>query len=128
MLEERGVTVRFDQRAHGDASVDSDHLQQAVIDVLLNAVDASGRGGVVSVRMESTDDQINIAVSDTGPGLSAESQAQVSKGLCGGSGGTGLGLAVTKTVLEKMGATIGATGHFRRRKIYDSSTAREVTS
>ena len=51
--QERGVTVRLDQSAHGEARVDSDHLQQAIMNLLLNAVDASGPGGIVSVRMQS---------------------------------------------------------------------------
>jgi signal transduction histidine kinase len=110
--QERGVTVRLDQSASADASVDSDQLQQAMMNLLLNAVDASGPGGVVSVRMQTEDKHIDIAVEDSGPGLSAESQEQVFEAFYTTKpGGTGLGLAVTKTVLEKMGARIQASNH-----------------
>jgi len=109
---ERGVVVRLDQSAPADASVDSDQLQQAMMNLLLNAVDASGPGGVVSVRMKTEEKHIDIAVDDSGPGLSAESQEQVFEAFYTTKpGGTGLGLAVTKTVLEKMGATIQASNH-----------------
>ena len=58
------------------------------------------------------EDHIDIAVEDTGPGLSAESQEQVFEAFYTTKpGGTGLGLAVTKTVLEKMGATIQASNY-----------------
>jgi len=110
--QERGVTVRLDRSASAEASVDSDQLQQAMMNVLLNAVDASGPGGVVSVRMQAEDKHIDIAVEDNGPGLSLESQDQVFEAFyTTKAGGTGLGLAVTKTVLEKMGAKIQASNH-----------------
>ncbi len=110
--QERGVTVRLEQSSEGEASVDSDHLQQAVMNLLLNAVDASGAGGIVHVRMQTAENHIDIAIEDTGPGLSAESQEQVFEAFYTTKpGGTGLGLAVTKAVLEKMGATIQASNH-----------------
>jgi signal transduction histidine kinase len=110
--QERNVTVRLDQSAPGEASVDSDQLQQAMMNLLLNAVDASGPGGVVSVRIKTEEKHIDIAVEDNGAGLSTESQEQVFEAFYTTKpGGTGLGLAVTKTVLEKMGATIRASNH-----------------
>jgi signal transduction histidine kinase len=109
---ERGVVLRLDQPAQGEASVDSDKLQQAMMNLLLNAVDASVQGGVVNVRMRTTDNHIDIAVEDSGPGLSAESQEQAFEAFYTTKpGGTGLGLAVTRTVLEKMGATINASNY-----------------
>ena len=66
----------------------------------------------MSVRIQTADNHIDIAVEDSGPGLSAESQEQVFEAFYTTKpGGTGLGLAVTKTVLEKMGATIQASNH-----------------
>jgi len=113
--QERGVTVRLvqsEQSVGGDASVDSDQLQQAIMNLLLNAVDASGPGGVVNVRVQTVENHIDIAVEDSGPGLSVESQEQVFEAFYTTKpGGTGLGLAITKTVLEKMGATIQASNH-----------------
>ena len=110
--QERGVVVQLDQPAFVDASVDSDQLQQALMNLLLNAVDASVPGGVVRVRMEAAARHVDIAVEDNGPGLSAESQEQVFEAFYTTKpGGTGLGLAVTKTVLERMGATIQASNH-----------------
>jgi signal transduction histidine kinase len=110
--QERGVSVRLEQSAQVDASVEADKLQQAIMNVLLNAVDASGAGGVVNVRMQMADDRLDIAVEDSGPGLSAASQDQVFEAFYTTKpGGTGLGLAVTKAVLERMGATIEAANY-----------------
>jgi signal transduction histidine kinase len=110
--KERGVVVQLEQPAFVDASVDSDQLQQALMNLLLNAVDASEPGGVVRIRMEAANGHVDIAVEDNGPGLSAESQEQVFEAFYTTKpGGTGLGLAVTKTVLERMGATIQASNY-----------------
>lgn len=110
--QERGVLVRLDHPASGEAAVDSAHLHQALMNLLLNAIDVTSPGGVVSVQMRMVENRVNIAVEDTGPGLSAESQDQVFEAFYTTKpGGTGLGLAVTKTVLEKMGATIRASNY-----------------
>jgi signal transduction histidine kinase len=62
--------------------------------------------------MEMADDHLDIAVEDSGPGLSAASQDQVFEAFYTTKpGGTGLGLAVTKAVLERMGATIQAANY-----------------
>lgn len=107
--QERGVLVRLDPSADGEAAVDSDQLQQALMNVLLNAVDASERGSIVNVRMQTAEDHIDIAVEDSGPGLSLESREQIFEAFyTTKAGGTGLGLAVTKSVLERMGARIVA--------------------
>jgi signal transduction histidine kinase len=109
---ERGVSVHLEESAQGDASVEADKLQQAIMNVLLNAVDASGPGGVVNVRMEMVDDHLDIAVEDSGPGLSSASEDRVFEAFYTTKpGGTGLGLAVTRAVLQRMGATIHAANY-----------------
>jgi signal transduction histidine kinase len=110
--QERGVLVRVAERANVEAPVDSDRLQQALINLLLNAIDASQRGGVVDIRMQTAKDRIDIAVEDHGSGLSAEAQQQIFEAFYTTKpGGTGLGLAVSKTLLERMGAAIEAANY-----------------
>lgn len=108
--QERGVIVRLEEPTPCDALVDAAQLQQALMNLLLNAVDVSKQGAVVRVKMHAAGDHVDIAVEDNGPGLSPESQEQVFEAFYTTKpGGTGLGLAVTRTVLEKMGATIQAS-------------------
>jgi len=55
----------------------------------------------------SADAYVEISVEDSGPGLTLEQQERIFEAFyTTKAGGTGLGLAVTKTLLEKMGATI----------------------
>src|SRR5262249_6607630 len=105
--KERNVELQLRADSDCAAIVDGDHLQQALMNLLLNAIDASGRNGVVILSMRYSGDEVEIKVEDSGPGLTAEQQDRLFEAFyTTKSNGTGLGLAMTKTVLEKMGASI----------------------
>jgi signal transduction histidine kinase len=105
--EDNRVTFRVTAPAECEALVDSDHLQQALMNLLLNAIDASGNSGEVDVSMRTVDGYVEIDVEDSGPGLPPEQQERIFEAFyTTKKGGTGLGLAVTKALLEKMGAKI----------------------
>src|SRR5262249_13569242 len=90
-----------------ETAVDPDHLQQALMNLLLNAIDASGTNGTVALSMSHSGDEVEIKVEDSGPGLNPEQQDRLFEAFyTTKSNGTGLGLAVTKTLLDKMGASI----------------------
>ncbi len=105
--QEHGVTIRVAAPRQVTALVDGDYLQQALMNVLLNAIDASGEKGSVEVMMRSDNGHVEIDIEDSGPGLTPEQRERIFEAFyTTKSGGTGLGLAVTKTLLEKMGGTI----------------------
>jgi signal transduction histidine kinase len=105
--EERGVMIRVVAPAECEALVDANYLQQALMNLLLNAIDASGQNGEVGLSLRSLDGHVEVNVQDSGPGLSLDQRERIFAAFyTTKSGGTGLGLAVTKTLLEKMGATI----------------------
>jgi signal transduction histidine kinase len=113
--EESGVVIRVTAPPECEALVDGNYLQQALMNLLLNAIDASGQSGEVGVSLATVDSYVEISVEDSGPGLAPEQQERIFEAFyTTKTGGTGLGLAVTKTLLEKMGATIesarGASG------------------
>jgi signal transduction histidine kinase len=104
---ERNVELQLRASSECAANVDGDHLQQALMNLLLNAIDAAGKGGVVAVSVSRSGDGVEIRVEDSGPGLNAEQRDRAFEAFyTTKTNGTGLGLAVTKTLLEKMGATI----------------------
>jgi signal transduction histidine kinase len=78
-----------------------------------NAIKFTVKGGV-TVRLKAESGRIVFAVSDTGPGLSREQQAQLFQRFRQLAGnfdtraheGTGLGLALAKEMVELMGGTI----------------------
>ena len=92
---------------------DSTKLIQVLNNFVHNAIKFTVTGGV-TVRIKAESGRIVFAVSDTGPGLSREQQAQLFqrfRQLAGNFAtraheGTGLGLALAKEMVELMGGTI----------------------
>ncbi len=107
--EELGVTLRASGGEECLARVDGDYLQQALMNLLLNAIDASNRDGRVEIEVHQEESRVVVDVEDSGPGLSDEQREHMFEAFyTTKAGGTGLGLAVTKTLLEKMGASISS--------------------
>ncbi len=108
------VETRFSPHA-APAHADRDQARQALLNILRNAFEATAataEGGRVVVTVEADAEAVTIAVADDGPGLPAEIQARLFRPF--GStkrGGTGLGLAVAKTLVDRNGGSLGiATG------------------
>jgi signal transduction histidine kinase/CheY-like chemotaxis protein len=111
------VDERLPLRVVGDAA----RLRQVLFNLAGNAIKFTERGGVSIIVEPSTPEMIAISVRDTGIGISAEDQARVFlefEQADGGStrrfGGTGLGLTISKRIIEGMGGSIAvesAPGH-----------------
>jgi signal transduction histidine kinase len=91
--------------------VDADGIHQAVLNLLMNAVDAVPPDtGVVSLSIEfdPTSQDTTIEVQDNGVGISKEDQKKIFAPFFSTKGqrGTGLGLAVTKKIVEEHGGRI----------------------
>jgi signal transduction histidine kinase len=107
---ENGISLEIHSDSNSEVRVDADFLQQALMNLLLNAIDASGDHGRVTVSTLPVNAHVEIVVEDSGPGLNAEQQERIFEAFYTTKpGGTGLGLAVTKTLLEKMGAAVECT-------------------
>ena len=111
----RSVTLLFPRN---DASyfvkADSTRLKQALINLLTNAIKYNKLGGAVTVKFEpTTAGGIRISVQDTGAGLTCDQQAQLFQPFNrlgqeeNVETGTGIGLVVSKRLVELMGGSIG---------------------
>ncbi|MDZ4710128.1 MAG: PAS domain S-box protein, partial [Saprospiraceae bacterium] len=113
--QQREVRVTFPQyEIPCFVNADRTRLKQVLINLLSNAIKYNKAGGTVAVTSTSrTSGRIHINVEDTGEGLSLEKLAQLFQpfnrlGQEGGiEQGTGIGLVVTKRLVELMGGTIG---------------------
>lgn len=106
-VEDRGIAADLSVPEGLEATVDGDRLQQAMINLLLNAIDAAGSGGKIEVSAQRNDGHVEIDVRDSGPGLRNEEQERLFEAFyTTKSSGTGMGLAITRTLLEKMGSNI----------------------
>lgn len=100
------------ERIGGDTVISSDPaaFREIAVNVIDNAIRYTPAHGVVTVRVQSTEGKIALAVEDNGPGVPLESQEKIFQRFyrMGGtdSAGSGLGLAIVKELASQCGATI----------------------
>jgi len=88
-------------------------LQQVLMNLMLNGIEAiTDAGGVVTVKSQlDGDGEIEISVNDTGPGLPLGKADQIFEAFfTTKSQGSGMGLAISKSIVESQGGRIWANG------------------
>jgi signal transduction histidine kinase len=107
----QGVDVRID-RPNGPviAEADVDQLRQVLLNLVLNALDVMPRGGVLDIRLSRPEnDRIELSVADTGPGIAADILPRLFVPFVSDKEtGMGLGLSVSRRIVEDHGGTIRA--------------------
>jgi signal transduction histidine kinase len=86
-----------------------DQLMQVTLNLVLNAADAVGAGGHVTVRARSRQGLVELSVSDDGPGVAETVRARLFEPFATTKEpgkGTGLGLAVCRGLVEAVGGNI----------------------
>jgi PAS domain S-box-containing protein len=84
-------------------------LYQAILNVLTNAVQAMPDGGTLTIAVQADGDMVRCAISDTGPGVSADELPRIFEPLyTTKTGGHGLGLALTYQFVRSHGGEIHA--------------------
>jgi signal transduction histidine kinase len=97
-------------------------LQQVFMNLMLNAIEAmEDSGGELRVKSQLQDGQLQFSVSDTGVGLPSEEMEQIfSAFFTTKPQGSGMGLAISRSIVESHGGRLwvtandgrGATFHF----------------
>lgn len=108
-LESLKIEVRRDYWTEGEVTIYSSKLRQVFTNLITNAIDAIGERGDLGLSIETLPDrEVVVRVSDTGCGIPAENLDTIFRPFftTKGDEGTGIGLWVTKSIVEKIGGRI----------------------
>ena len=116
LFHERGLHLRFiDETGRSDlyAEVNSDLIQEAIVNLMSNAMRYTPEGGWVLVRIAYDRPDVLISVQDTGIGIAQEDISRVFSRFWRSDasrervrGGLGVGLAITKEIVDQHNGTI----------------------
>jgi signal transduction histidine kinase len=112
-------------------SADRVQLQQVFMNLMLNAIEAMKEtGGELTIKSQlANDGQLVISVSDTGIGLPADKAGQIFEAFFTTKPqGTGMGLAITRSIIEAHGGRLWATPNSGRGATFLFAVPAEVAS
>ena len=104
----QGLTIHVaTDRAVPLMEIDRALLRQAIHNLVKNGMEALSRGGALTITSRSDGDAVEIAVSDTGGGISAEVAERLFEPFFTTKPqGTGLGLSITRQIIEEHGGDL----------------------
>jgi signal transduction histidine kinase len=112
-----------------DVMADRVQLQQVFMNLMLNGIEAMrDSGGELTVRSQALDSQVLFSVSDTGVGLPMEKMDQIfSAFFTTKPQGSGMGLAISRSIVESHGGRLWATANDGRGATFYFSLPIRVT-
>jgi two-component system, NtrC family, sensor histidine kinase HydH len=109
VLSARADAARVRLSSRGDALVEGDRrrLEEALLNLVANAIEATPPGGEVAVEVRSCADQVEILVRDTGRGIPPEALPRLGTPFfTTREEGTGLGVALARSVIGLHGGSL----------------------
>ena len=104
------VQIRRDIATLPELKLDPEFIKTCLYNIVVNAFEAMPGGGTLTVRGLVEDGLVTLAFADTGEGLSVMDLDKVFTPLFSTKqGGLGLGLALTKRIIEEHGGKVGFT-------------------
>jgi signal transduction histidine kinase len=104
------IKILYDSDKDIFVKADKERLSQVIFNLLSNAIKfTSGEGGNISIISEKKDNQLTISIKDTGSGIDPDILPRLfSKFVTKSFEGTGLGLFISKSIIEAHGGKIWA--------------------
>ena len=105
----QSIRLVLDVPAGQTVAADREMLRRAVLNLVLNALDAMPEGGTLSIASAPVPEGVELSVADSGPGLAADALPRVFEPFfTTKQGGTGLGLAIVSRIAEAHGGSVTA--------------------
>ena len=106
--EGRPITLELETVGHPIVIGSPPALRDALMNLILNAVDALPTGGTIHVRSAQRHDEASVEIADDGIGMTPEVQSKIFEPFftTKGDKGTGLGLATVFGVVERLGGQV----------------------
>jgi signal transduction histidine kinase len=134
----RSEASRYSIAIHGELAndlpktmADRVQLQQVLMNLILNGIEAMkdvSPAGELTIRSRPEDGQLLISVCDTGEGLPPEQADQIFNAFFTTKPqGTGMGLTISRSIVESHGGRLWATAHSGRGATFQFTLPREVT-
>jgi len=103
--QDRGISLRFEPNAEPAViRGDGEKLRQAFLNIVINSLQATPAGGSVSIVLNKSDAGFEISFRDSGSGIATDDLQRIFEPFyTTKADGTGLGLAVTRKIIEGHG-------------------------
>ncbi len=119
-IEEKGIELIFDTEIEEEIiACDPDKIERIMLNLLSNAIKYTSKNGKIQVNLKIEDESVAIAVSDDGIGIEKEKLelifdrfSQVKNTLTRSCEGSGIGLALVKSLVEMHGGNIVVRSEF----------------
>lgn len=107
-IERRNIDFKWNNKTPPEMLVDGSVTRQIVLNLLLNACEASPNGGEVQFHASAQNGQLNVVVQDQGPGIPQEVAAQLRGDTVSAltEGKYGLGAWTVSTLLKRLGGKV----------------------
>ncbi len=110
LMAEHGITARLESEWQGKVFWDANQMRQALLNLIQNAVDAMPGSGTLTVRVEWSNDHLQLTVSDTGKGIAPEHLNKIfNLYFTTKPSGTGIGLSMVQRIVFEHDGNIEVT-------------------
>jgi PAS domain S-box-containing protein len=121
LAQNKGLTITFElDRDIVKFKFDRDMIMQVLANIINNAIKFTEKGGM-AITTKKEGNSVLIAIKDTGPGIKNEDMSklfqkfsQLEKGISRKTGGTGLGLVISREIVEKHGGKIWVESEYSK--------------
>jgi signal transduction histidine kinase len=125
LADDRQIVLSFEAQPVPSVLGDAQWLKQALINLLDNALRYTPSGGAVIIRLQAVDQEVAVAVEDTGHGIEPENIPHLFERFyrtdwarAKDTAGTGLGLPIVKEIMDAHGGSISVTSEVNKGSVF----------